>query len=687
MMFRYPGTHEEVRMQRPRNTTCRTSSIATAMLLIIVAGIACVSARLGYARAESDVTIDLFTQKEPFDGKGSNQSSDMFGPNEIVKLYALVLVEGMPATGSLVTFDINGPTGPPSEIRFVRTAETNSSGVAETEFSLAAINQSVSFGTWNVVASVERGGKVYRDFLAFQVDWLVELLSARTIDQNPPNSTEFPPTRQSFGIGGYVGIEIALRNNAMSQKNPNLVISISDELGRPINSSFINDFALVPSGRPVYIYRNMLIPKFGVPGNATVFVEALDNNSVAYCPQVTTSFWITLTDAVFPEFADVAVYCVDISPSIVNPGTNTNAIIMLRNEGTVPIFNVSVQVSVNGSSLAEQQVSFLDPYESKLLTITWNTSGYSEGKYAIIADVPIIPQEADLTDNTCTGFVEIRIAVKHDIAVTNVTASPSVGYVGDNVSIRVTTVDLGDTSETFNITVYYNSTEIATSTVTSIEPGQQIILNFTWNTSDLAEGSYIIGASAEPVPGEANIENNVFTDGIVTLLSRPALHVRDIAVTGLSANPLEAQVGQNITIAVVVANFGDASESFSLTLFYDSNVIQVIPVASLVAHSQETILYQWNTTDVAVGTYKLRARATILEGEVNTENNSFDDGYVTIQTVQFMSMRRALVYLAFPTFALALIAGLFLMSLAWCSRKRRKKRPQSEHIVIAHLHI
>lgn len=63
----------------------------------------------GTVNAELGRTIDVFTQKAPFDGKGPNSSSDMFGPQEVVKLYALVLKCGSPLTGKLVTFKIRGP--------------------------------------------------------------------------------------------------------------------------------------------------------------------------------------------------------------------------------------------------------------------------------------------------------------------------------------------------------------------------------------------------------------------------------------------------------------------------------------------------------------------------------------------------------------------------------------------------
>jgi len=670
-------------MHKAQETSHGVSPQAVAMLLIVMVSSLLLCAKFVPVSAESDVIIDLFTQKAPFDGKGINQSSDMFGPQEIVKLYTMVLAHGAPAVESLVTFEISGPASPPNEIRFFRTAVTNASGFAETEFSLAVVNQTASFGTWAAVASVEKAGRVYKDFLGFQVYWQVESISVRTVDENPPNSTGSPPDRLSFGIGGYVGIEIVLRNNAMSQKTPNITMSIFDELARPINSSSIGDFVLCPSGRLVYLYRTILFPKYGVPGNATVFVEVLDSNGVAYSPEVSCHFRITIFDPVFPKFVDVSVCCIDVSPRIVQPDGNSSVTIMLRNEGTVPTSNARVRVSVNGSLLVEKLFLSMAPYESEIFTATWTTNGFSEGNYTIFADVPILPMEADLSDNNCTDFVEINALKKHDVAITMVTASPSVGYIGDDVSIVVETVNLGNSTEAFNVTVYYNASAIASAKVSLINPGQKITLNFAWNTSNVAEGSYIILASAEPVPGEVNIENNVFTDGEVTLLSKPSHYVRDIAVTWLLANPIEVQVGQNITITAIVANLGNMSESFNLTLLYDSYVIQVIPVISLPTHSQETILHEWNTTDVASGTYKLRASATILEGEVNTENNSFDDGYITIQTAEAISARHVLVYLMLFMVVLAVIASLVLFLLLY-HLKRRKKPPRRYYTVIVH---
>ena len=137
------------------------------------------------------------------------------------------------------------------------------------------MGQNEAFGTWLVIATVEVAGAILRDFLTFRVDWTVEVLSVRTIDVNPQNTTGFPPNRQAFGENGFVGLEIALRNNMISLTTTNIAVSLVDELGTTVNFTQIENLILPPFGKVVYIFRNIEIPKHTAPGNATVIVAAL----------------------------------------------------------------------------------------------------------------------------------------------------------------------------------------------------------------------------------------------------------------------------------------------------------------------------------------------------------------------------------------------------------------------------
>jgi hypothetical protein len=112
----------------------------------------------------------------------------------------------------------------------------------------------------------------------------------------------------------------------------------------------------------------------------------------------------------------------------------------------------------------------------------------------------------------------------HDVAVTNVKTSKDgckpMPTVGDNskVNVTVTVANKGTFSETFNVTLYANSTTIDTQTVTGLASGANTTLTYLWNTTHWTHGNYTISAYATPVAGEGNTTDNTYTDGLVKVV-------------------------------------------------------------------------------------------------------------------------------------------------------------------------
>jgi parallel beta-helix repeat protein len=102
----------------------------------------------------------------------------------------------------------------------------------------------------------------------------------------------------------------------------------------------------------------------------------------------------------------------------------------------------------------------------------------------------------------------------HNIAVVSVVSSKTVICQGFSGNVTVYAANRGEYSETFNVTVYANTTTVETKEIT-LESGNSTTIAFTWNTTGFAKGNYTISAYAEPVPGEelTNTLNNNFTDG------------------------------------------------------------------------------------------------------------------------------------------------------------------------------
>lgn len=335
--------------------------------------------------------VDLYTQKEPYSGRGPNQSSDAFAPDEEVILYANVTYNMAAVPGKLVAYVISDPEGKLS----YRTATTSATGVAEVNFTLPRV-----FGTWHVIATVEIAGKTANDTLAFKVDWIVEIVSLTTVNEN------LQPQKE-FAKGSCLGVELVLRNIAMIDKKATLTFVAYDNLTVPINSLELNDFKVESGETRIPIYFELQIPKWAVVGVATMRANAYTApptlGGTPYCPEVSTRFLIK-------EMRDVSVISVTPSAPEVYVGEIVNISVVIENEGT-KAENFNVTTYYNITAMETQTVTNLTPGAQRMLTFSWNTSGVPEGDYTISAVASSVPEETDEGDNTYIDGV-VAVVVK-----------------------------------------------------------------------------------------------------------------------------------------------------------------------------------------------------------------------------------------------------------------------------------
>lgn len=116
--------------------------------------------------------------------------------------------------------------------------------------------------------------------------------------------------------------------------------------------------------------------------------------------------------------------------------------------------------------------------------------------------------------NTVSSTIDVIRG--HDVSITNISLQKTV--VGQDYCLNMTVIaaDLGDYQETFNVTVYANTTSVASQNVT-LPSGNFTTMTFTWDTTGFAFGNYTLTAYAWPLPLETNSTNNNCTDGSVTV--------------------------------------------------------------------------------------------------------------------------------------------------------------------------
>ena len=344
--------------------------------------------------------IDVFCNKEPFSGKGQNQPSDAYEPQEEVVLYGLVTYNSDPVPGKIVTFDVHGPVNPIENVTLSLSDVTNDSGLAHVSFVMPWPDprpKATLFGVWTVVASVDIAGVVVSDALSFNVGWIVELLYVKTVDLNNT-------LRSTFAKGERMAFRLGVRNIAMTEKVATFVVSASDELNVAVGLIRLDD-EVVPPGEREYFVKEMVVPMTAFIGEgkavANAFKSLHGEVSVPWCPSVETTFEIGLLH-------DVAVLGVVSSVREAFAGQPVNITVLVKNKGQADeSFNTNAYY--NSTLIGTVRVYSLAPNGERTLHFVWVTWGVAPGDYVMRAQAGPVLGETNLGYNV---FVDGSVKIK-----------------------------------------------------------------------------------------------------------------------------------------------------------------------------------------------------------------------------------------------------------------------------------
>ncbi|RLI46255.1 hypothetical protein DRO69_03480 [Candidatus Bathyarchaeota archaeon] len=164
----------------------------------------------------------------------------------------------------------------------------------------------------------------------------------------------------------------------------------------------------------------------------------------------------------------------------------------------------------------------------------------------------------------------------HDVAVVKVTVNPErVGFGLDEiVNIMVVVANQGAENETFSVTVSYDNTVIGTKNVTNLAPSINTTLNFEWNTSNLAVGTYSINATASLVPNETDTTDNtvILKDEVSVVSPYMVILPRNTKNTTLTSG--------NYTISIYTNYNGSDIWGYQFILTYNPSVLYGIKVTN-----------------------------------------------------------------------------------------------------------
>lgn len=344
---------------------------------------------------------------------------------------------------------------------------------------------------------------------------------------------------------------------------------------------------------------------------------------------------------------DVAVVNVVPAASWVYQNWTDTINVTLANLGNVTE-SFTASAWYNSSLIGSAAVVNLAPNAQTIVSIVWNTTGVAAGNYTITGTASLVPYETyfNTTNNVYVdGTVQVLTTI-HDVAITSVLPTIPWVYAGQIVPVNVTAANLGDTSESFNVTAYYNGTTIGTLPVTNLQNGTSQALTIYWNTTGISvEGNYTLSAFASYVPFEYNTTNNYLTGGQELVLTL----IRDVAITNVQPFPqmispiyhvpmVEVYANRIVTVNVTATNLGNVTETFSVSAIIDGNTtLGTLLISNLAPQSSSVLTFQWSPkgmTPSSTALHTVSANATLVLYETNTTNN-FMASSVKVMIKQF----------------------------------------------------
>jgi hypothetical protein len=345
-------------------------------------------------------------------------------------------------------------------------------------------------------------------------------------------------------------------------------------------------------------------------------VYALDQNNGNLVWDFWTGGWLTPT-------------AVDSSRQLVIAGSKDYRLYCLEEyTGSFKWQYISGPNYLSASTISANGLVFVGTSDGYLRCVN-ETNGEQIWQYNVNSSIASSPSM--IPDHVLVGTQEGRIycfgpafpvsnsTSPPDITLSDFAISTSGVAQGQSLQLNATAENHGDSTQTFNVTAYANSTAIETRATTVVN-GSSVTVAFIWNTTGFAAGNYTISAYAWPVPGEINTGDNSITSPTAVSVYVGTI---DLAITNVT--PLRTAVGQGYStpIKVTVTNQGHAPGTFNVTVYANQTVIDTALNITLASGDFTTLTLTWNTTTLIKGNFTIYAYVDPLPSEANTLNNNY----------------------------------------------------------------
>jgi hypothetical protein len=247
------------------------------------------------------------------------------------------------------------------------------------------------------------------------------------------------------------------------------------------------------------------------------------------------------------------------------------------------------------------------------------------------SDTPIVSAKDPNNKFGPDGYVSAGQKLDYKIEFENVGEGSAYGVYFTDVldnDLNASTLEIGSVISTANGStlsgpgIYDPLTRTITWFVNEVGPGEGGCANYSAKVNvNVFDGTEIINYATVYFP---SVPETTPTNAIISVVGKP-----NIAITNVNSSESTIEKGTTQAINIDIANNGYFGETFNVTLYANTTIVSTQNY-TIPGKNKENMIFNWDTTNFGVGTYNLTAYVYPIQGEVETNDNSYSYGYIQI---------------------------------------------------------
>ena len=115
------------------------------------------------------------------------------------------------------------------------------------------------------------------------------------------------------------------------------------------------------------------------------------------------------------------------------------------------------------------------------------------------------------------------------------------------------------------------------------------------------------------------------------------------------------KTGDSVSISIVAKNEGATTfdRSIDISIYYNNSFLGTLGIPDLNPGAEDTLTFNWSTKDLSEGKYSIKAVASQIFGETDTENNMYIYEYLVV-----MEPEQSFPFMPVIIIAIAIVIGI-----------------------------